>query len=91
MYREVIDVRFASLLANYENLVVLDTETSGLKFRSDEIIELAAARISAGSVVEQYDRLIRLSPGRRLDPKITQLTGITEQDLMTNGISKETA
>ena len=81
-----------TLLARYDALVVLDTETSGLRFERDEIIELAAATVrwadGAPSVTAEYDRLIRLSPGRRLHPRITQLTGITQAALESEGAEK---
>lgn len=89
-----MDTPLMELLEAYDTLVVLDTETSGLRFEADEIIELAAAALrrvdGAVEVTARYDRLIRLSPGRRLDPRITQLTGISQADL-EEGVSKEEA
>ena len=84
-----------SLFSGYEAVVVLDTETSGLRFQTDEIIELAAVRLSleSGHLVQtqEYDQLIALSSGRRLHPEITRLTGITEADLQNFGITKKQA
>jgi DNA polymerase III epsilon subunit-like protein len=34
--------RFTSLFAKYDKLVLFDTETTGLQFNRDEIIEFAA-------------------------------------------------
>ncbi len=82
---------FSELAGRYDSIVVLDTETSGLRPDFHEIIELAAARIEDGAPVEKYDRFIRLSPGRRLDPRITELTGITGQLLEDEGIGKADA
>lgn len=83
------------LFRSYDTLVVLDTETSGLRFEGDEIIELAAVTVQPvdgrAQVTEEYDRLIRLSPGRQLDPRITELTGIRQEMLDAEGISKEQA
>ncbi len=85
----------APLLERYDRLVVLDTETTGLSFKHDEIIELAAVTVEladgAPQVTRQYDRLIRLSPGRRLSDEITRLTGITQEALDAEGISKAEA
>lgn len=82
----------AALFSRYSRLIVLDTETSGLNYEKDEIIEFSAALVepsAAGPVIsQQYDELIRLSPGRRLSPAITSLTGISEQDLQARGIEK---
>ena len=84
-----------NLFHAYDSLVVLDTETSGLRFESDEIIELSAVLMQMADgdpvIKEEYDQLIRLSPGRRLDPRITQLTGITEAELAEEGIDKAEA
>lgn len=84
-------MEFGQLAARYDSLVVLDVETSGFSPRRNEIIELAAARVERAEIVERYDRLIRLTPGTRLDRKITELTGITQEDLEHEGISKEDA
>lgn len=81
------------LFSQYDSVVVLDTETSGLDFQRDEIIEFACVCLGLenGQLVtlREYDQLIRLSPGKRLDPYITNLTGISEADLMARGIEKQ--
>ncbi len=82
---------FSELAGRYDSIVVLDTETSGLRPDFHEIIELAAARVEGGGPVEEYDRFIRLSPGARLDPRITELTGITQERLAGEGIEKADA
>lgn len=81
-----------SLLTKYSRLLVFDTETTGLSPRQDEIIEFSAAvvelRGEKPQVIQEYDNLVSLSPGRFVPPKIQQLTGITDQDLAQKGISK---
>lgn len=81
-----------SLLTKYSRLLVFDTETTGLSPRQDEIIEFSAAvvelRGEEPQVIQEYDNLVSLSPGRFVPPKIQQLTGITDQDLAQKGISK---
>ena len=81
-----------ALFARYDRLVLFDTETTGLQFFRDEIIEFAAVVVErqAGQavVVEEYDELIALSPGGFVPPKIEQLTGITNEDLQARGIPK---
>ncbi len=83
------------LFARYDSLLVLDTETTGIDHKNDEIIELAAQRLvlrdGAPVTAEAMDDLIRLSPGRTLPEKITELTGITPQMLSAEGVSKEAA
>ena len=77
------------LFDRYDAIIVVDTETSGLDFQNNQIIELAAAKlvVKNGEVVaeKQMDSLIKLPYGTSLDYKITQLTGITEQQLQREG------
>ncbi len=81
-----------SLFAKYERLVLFDTETTGLLFARDEIIEFAAVAVEKVdgkvSVVQQYDELISLSPGGFVPAKIEQLTGITNADIRERGLPK---
>ena len=80
------------LFSQFDSLLVLDTETTGINCRSDEIIELAVLKLtqSGGAVMrEEMDEFIRLSPGRRLPAVITNLTGITEQMLDDDGLEKQ--
>ncbi len=83
---------FSSLFAKYDRLVLFDTETTGLDYSRDEIIEFAAVvvenREGKAQIVEEYDQLVALSPGGFVPPKITQLTGISTQDLLERGLPK---
>ncbi len=79
------------LFSRFDNIIVLDTETTGLDAKKEEIIELAMLRLGPEGVREQYDQFIRLSPGRVLPPEIIQLTGITPQMLENEGICKQQA
>ena len=76
----------------YDRLVLFDTETTGLQYNRDEIIEFAAVVVEwqngQAVVTEEYDQLISLSPGGFVPPKIEQLTGITTQDLREKGVPK---
>ena len=83
---------FESLFSQYDRLVLFDTETTGLLFNRDEIIEFAAVVVEqvngVPTVIQEYDELIALSPGGFVPPKIEQLTGITTQDLREKGLPK---
>ena len=85
-------MEFASLFSKYNRLVLFDTETTGLQFSRDEIIEFAAVVVENQNgqavIVQEYDELIALSPGGFVPPMIEQLTGITNQDLRDRGIPK---
>ena len=70
-----------SLFEKFERIVVLDTETTGIDCKKDEIIELAAASVTPGGIESEMDVFIRLSEGRTLPSMITQLTGITPEQV----------
>ena len=77
--REERTIGMESLWRQFDRLVVFDTETTGIEFGQDEIIELGAAAFSPAGETGSMDLLIRLTPGRTLPPFITQLTGILGQ------------
>lgn len=83
---------FETLFSRYDRLVLFDTETTGLQYNRDEIIEFAAVvmeRIDGvPKVTREYDELIALSPGGFVPAKIEQLTGITTRDLREKGLPK---
>ena len=83
---------FESLFQKYDRLVLFDTETTGLLFNRDEIIEFAAVVVElvngVPTVTREYDELIALSPGGFVPPKIQELTGISTQDLRERGLPK---
>ena len=83
---------FETLFSKYDRLVLFDTETTGLLFSRDEIIEFAAVVVEQvdgkPAIVQEYDELIALSPGGFVPPKIEQLTGISTQDLREKGLPK---
>ena len=83
---------FETLFEKYDRLVLFDTETTGLQFSRDEIIEFAAVVVEQQggkpAIVQEYDQLIALSPGGFVPPKITELTGISTQDLQEKGLPK---
>ncbi len=81
-----------TLFRRYDRLFLFDTETTGLDYARDEIIEFSGAvvelRDGVPQVIQEYDQLITLSPGGFVPPKIQQLTGISNQDIRERGIPK---
>ena len=81
-----------SLFSKYDRLVLFDTETTGLQYSRDEIIEFAAVVVErvggVPTVIQEYDELIALSPGGYVPLNIQELTGISTQDLRERGLPK---
>ena len=81
-----------SIMEKYSKFIIFDTETTGLDFARDEIIEFSAVVLEVQNgqvaVTKEYDNLVTLSPGNTVPPKITELTGISTQDILERGIPK---
>ncbi|MBX4191077.1 ethanolamine utilization protein, partial [Candidatus Saccharibacteria bacterium] len=60
-------------------LVFVDVETTGMSFTRGRVIEVGAIRVEAGEVVASFNSLI--DPQAELPMFITELTGITRDDL----------
>ena len=80
-----------ALLNKYKALVIFDTETSGLDFDKDQIIELAALRVERTAsgglrIADKMDTFIKLPEGETLPENIVSLTGITDALLQTEGV-----
>lgn len=83
------------LFDQFDSIVFIDLETTGLDPRADEIIELGALRVvrSDGNLRMdgELSTLIKLSPGRQLNATITKITGITQPMLEHDGADKRGA
>lgn len=62
------------------DVIVLDTETTGLSFRSSELMEIAAARLRGRDVVDRFHSFCHVSGP--IPDDIKKLTGIGDADLM---------
>ena len=60
-------------------IVCFDIETTGLDNRNDRITEIGAVVLRGGEVAETFNTFA--DPGRPLTRQITELTGITDEDL----------
>lgn len=66
--------------------IVFDLETTGLKANEgDSIIEIGAVKLCNGEIIDRFDELV--DPGVKLDEKIIEITGITNE--MLKGKPKE--
>lgn len=59
--------------------VAVDLETTGLDPNRDAIIEIGALRFDEDRALERFSTFV--NPGRRIPPFITDLTGITDEDV----------
>lgn len=66
-----------------DSYISLDLETTGLNPKTDKIIEIGAVKVVCGEVQETFSALI--NPGRQLEERIVELTGISDQMLATAG------
>lgn len=77
-------------LIGLKEWVALDLETTGLDPDNDAIIELGAVRFRDGSAVESFSMLVNPTTGR-LPSEITDLTGITDKDLIDAPLLEQVA
>lgn len=69
-----------------DSYVVFDLETTGLYAdKGDSIIEIGAVKMKNGDIIDEFNLLV--NPGKKLDSKIMEITGI--RDDMLVGKKKE--
>ena len=81
----------SALEDRFTHLVLFDTETTGIDPVGEEIIEIGAVSVTDGAEDGSFNALLRLSTGRTLPPFITELTGITAEQLERGGVEKAEA
>lgn len=62
-----------------DEVVVLDTETTGLSFKDCSLIEISAAILSGREVIDRFETFVH--PGTPIPTEIVELTGITNADV----------
>lgn len=67
-----------------EEYVVFDVEATGLDVDRDEIIEIAAIKVVHGEESSRFHEVVR--PKGRVPKKITELTGMTDELLDSQGV-----
>ena len=63
-----------------QEYAAFDLETTGLSSRTDRIIEIGAVILKNGEEIDRFQTFV--DPGRKLDRKIVELTGITDEMLV---------
>lgn len=79
------------LWKEFDRIVVFDTETTGIEFGKDRIIEIGAVALENGAECGVFNALIRLPEGQALPSFIVELTGITDAQLQSEGVEERTA
>lgn len=62
-----------------KDYICVDLETTGLNPGQDRIIEIGALKVEKGRITDRITTFV--NPGRRLEERITSLTGIRDEDL----------
>lgn len=62
-----------------EDVVVVDTETTGFSFHHDELTQIAAARMAHGEITEWFVTFV--NPGKPIPEDVAYLTNITDDDV----------
>lgn len=62
-----------------DSYVCIDLETTGLNPKQDKIIEIGAVRVEGGRIAGQWETFV--NPGRKLEERIVELTGIHDEQL----------
>lgn len=62
-----------------QDYISIDLETTGLQPKKNKIIEIGAWKVEKGEITDSF--LTFVNPGRKLEERITELTGIRDEDL----------
>jgi DNA polymerase-3 subunit epsilon len=61
------------------SLIALDLETTGIWIEKDRIIEIALIKTNPDGQIEQFST--RVNPGMPIPARVTEITGITQEDV----------
>lgn len=78
-------------MKHYDKIIVFDLETTGLDFKKDRIIEFGAIVLEKdenGKFIESNVINEIVNPGMEISEKITEITGITNEEIREKGIQE---
>ena len=70
-----------------DSYVCIDLETTGLNPKTDKIIEIGVVKVEHNEIAEEWETFV--NPGRQLEGRITELTGIRDEQLTSAPVIDE--
>jgi CRISPR-associated protein Cas2 len=74
---------------NFEKVIIIDLETTGLNIDKNQIIEIGAIKYVDGEIINKFSTLVKID--NPIPNEIQDLTGISEEMLLDNGIDEKEA